>query len=154
MDVQKVTKTSDRGIDLIKNFEGFRSKPYQCSASVWTVGWGSTRLADGSRVTQNTPEMSEDEAERLLRQQLVSYERAVLTLVPCSHLTQNQFDSLISFTYNLGSGSLRASTLRKKVLRGDPTAADEFPRWSYASGKFIRGLHRRRMAERKLFLSS
>lgn len=153
MDVQKVTKTSDRGIDLIKAFEGFRAKSYQCSASVWTIGWGSTRLADGSRVTQNTPEMSEDEAERLLRQQLVSYERAVLTLVPCSHLTQNQFDSLVSFTYNLGSGSLRASTLRKKVLRGDPTAPDEFPRWSYASGKFIRGLHRRRMAERKLFLS-
>ena len=154
MDVQKVTTTSDRGIDLIKNFEGYRSKPYQCSAAVWTIGWGSTRLADGSRVTQNTPEMSEDEAERLLRQQLVSYERAVLTLVPCSHLTQNQFDSLVSFAYNLGSGSLRASTLRKKVLRGDPTAADEFPRWSYASGKFIRGLHRRRMAEKKLFLSS
>lgn len=153
MDVQKVTKTSDRGIDLIRAFEGFRAKPYQCSASVWTIGWGSTRLADGSRVTQNTPEMSEDEAERLLRQQLVSYERAVLTLVPCK-LTQNQFDSLVSFAYNLGSGSLRASTLRKKVLRGDPTAADEFPRWSYASGKFIRGLHRRRMAERKLFLST
>ena len=120
---------------------------------MWTIGWGSTRLADGSRVTQNTPEMSEDEAERLLRQQLVSYERAVLTLVPCK-LTQNQFDSLVSFAYNLGSGSLRASTLRKKVLRGDPTAADEFPRWSYASGKFIRGLHRRRMAEKKLFLST
>ena len=154
MDVQKVTKTSDRGIDLLKAFEGFRSKPYQCSAKVWTIGWGSTRLADGTRVTQHTPEMSRDEAESLLRKQLVSYEQAVLRLVPCSHLTQNQFDSLVSFAYNLGSGSLRASTLRKKVIKGDPTAPDEFPRWSYASGKFIRGLHRRRMAERKLFLSS
>lgn len=59
--------------------------------------------------------------------QLVSYEQAVLRLVPCSHLTQNQFDSLVSFAYNLGSGSLRASTLRKKVIKGDPTAPDEFP---------------------------
>jgi len=153
MDVEKVIKTSDRGIDLIKAFEGFRAKSYQCSASVWTIGWGSTRLADGSRVTQNTPEMSRDEAESLLRKQLVSYEQAVLRLVPCK-LTQSQFDSLVSFAYNLGSGSLRASTLRKKVIKGDPTAPDEFPRWSYASGKFIRGLHRRRMAERNLFLSS
>jgi GH24 family phage-related lysozyme (muramidase) len=153
MDVEKVIKTSDRGIDLIKAFEGFRAKSYQCSASVWTIGWGSTRLADGSRVTQNTPEMSRDEAESLLRKQLVSYEQAVLRLVPCK-LTQSQFESLVSFAYNLGSGSLRASTLRKKVIKGDPTAPDEFPRWSYASGKFIRGLHRRRMAERNLFLSS
>ena len=153
MDVEKVIKTSDRGIDLLKVFEGFRSKPYQCSAKVWTIGWGSTRLADGSRVTQNTPEMSKDEAESLLRKQLMSYEQAVLRLVPCK-LTQSQFDSLVSFAYNLGSGSLRASTLRKKVIKGDPTAPDEFPRWSYASGKFIRGLHRRRMAERNLFLSS
>ena len=152
MDVQKVTKTSDRGIDLIRAFEGFRAKPYQCSAKVWTIGWGSTRLADGSRVTQNTPEMSEDEAERLLRQQLVSYERAVLTLVP-RELTQNQFDSLLVSHIILAVGlSVQAHSV--KVLRGDPTAADEFPRWSYASGKFIRGLHRRRMAERKLFLSS
>ena len=145
-------KTSQAGIDLICHFEGFRSDPYRCSGNVWTIGYGSTRLADNSRVTQNTPPVTKDEAMALLQYQLVQYQKAVLRLVPLSLLNQSQFDSLVSFAYNLGSGSLQASTLRKKIIRGDPTAADEFPRWSYASGKFIRGLYRRRMTERNLFL--
>jgi lysozyme len=147
-------KTSQAGVDLICHWEGFRSAPYRCSANVWTIGYGSTRLADNSRVTQNTPPVTKDEAMALLQHQLVQYERAVLRLVPVSLLSQSQYDSLVSFSYNLGCGSLQASTLRKKIIRGDPTAADEFPRWSYASGKFIRGLYRRRMTERKLFLFS
>ena len=145
-------KTSQAGIDLICHWEGFRSAPYCCSANVWTFGYGSTRLADNSRVTENTPPITKDEAMALLQHQLVQYERAVLRLVPVS-LNQSQFDALVSFTYNLGSGSLGSSTLRKKLLKGDmECASKEFTKWSYASGKYIRGLYRRRKDEKNLFL--
>ena len=145
-------KTSQAGIDLICHWEGFRGDPYRCSGNVWTIGYGSTRLADNSRVTQNTPPVTKDEAMALLQYQLVQYEKAVLRLVPVS-LTQSQFDALVSFTYNLGSGSLSSSTLRKKLLKGDMEGASkEFPKWSYASGNYIRGLNRRRKDEKNLFL--
>ena len=137
---------SQTGIDLIKDFEGFRSKPYLCSAKVATIGFGSTL-----GVTLESPPITIEEGEALLSKDLERFERGVHRLCPVA-LTQGQYDALVSFSFN--TGSLSVSTLRKKVLRGDfEGAADEFPRWVFAAGRRLAGLVRRREAERALFLS-
>lgn len=139
--------TSQEGIDLIKSFEGFRSAPYICPAGVATYGYGTT-----AGVTMNTPPITEDEAEALLARDLLRFERSVSRLCPVS-LTQGQFDALVSFSYNLGSGALQSSTLRRRLLRGDyEGAADELLRWVWAGGRRLAGLVRRRAAERVLFI--
>ena len=137
---------SQTGIDLIKDFEGFRSEPYLCSASVPTIGYGSTL-----GITLDSPAISQEEGEALLAKDLKRFERGVHRLCPVP-LTQGQYDALVSFSFN--TGSLSVSTLRKKVLRGDyEGAANEFPRWVFAGGRRLAGLVRRREAERALFLS-
>jgi len=137
---------SQTGIDLIKDFEGFRSEPYLCSAKVATIGFGSTL-----GVTLESPPITIEEGEALLSKDLERFERGVRRLCPVA-LTQGQYDALVSFSFN--TGSLSVSTLRKKVLRGDfEGAADEFPRWVFAAGRRLAGLVRRREAERALFLS-
>lgn len=139
--------TSQEGIDLIKSFEGFRSAPYICPAGVATYGYGTT-----AGVTMNTPPITEDEAEALLARDLLRFERSVSRLCPVP-LTQGQFDALVSFSYNLGSGALQSSTLRRRLLRGDyEGAADELLRWVWAGGRRLAGLVRRRAAERVLFI--
>ena len=137
---------SQTGIDLIKDFEGFRSEPYLCSASVPTIGYGSTL-----GITLDSPAISQEEGEALLAKDLRRFERGVHRLCPVP-LTQGQYDALVSFSFN--TGSLSVSTLRKKLLRGDyEGAANEFPRWVFAGGRRLAGLVRRREAERALFLS-
>lgn len=141
-------KTSDAGIDLIKEFEGFEPKPYKCPAGVWTIGYGFTK-----GVTQNTRPITEEQATKRLIEELESYEAAVLDCVDVD-LEQHEFDALVSFCYNLGTHSLRTSTLLRKLNAGDyEGAADEFLRWNKAKGQVLAGLTRRREAERKLFLS-
>ena len=96
--------------------------------------------------------ISLEEGEALLAQELASVERSVRRLVRVA-LTQNQFDALVSFTFNLGSGRLQSSTLRSKLNRGDyEGASDELPKWRKAGGKVLLGLVKRRAVERKLFL--
>lgn len=142
-------KTSQAGIDLICAFEGFSPTPYLCPAKVWTIGFGST-----AGVTQHTPAISRDEAMALLRLELGKYETSVRRLITAP-LNQNQFDALVSFTYNLGTGALQRSTLRAKLNRGEyEAAASELMRWVSAGGKKLPGLVRRRGAERELFLSA
>ena len=139
-------KISQTGIDLIKDFEGFRSEPYRCSANVPTIGFGSTH-----GVTMESTPITLAEGEALLKRDLVRFERAVHRLCPVP-LTQGQYDALVSFSFN--TGSLSASTLRRKLMREDYIgAADEFPRWVFAAGRRLAGLVRRREAERVLFLS-
>ncbi|MEC8675818.1 MAG: lysozyme [Pseudomonadota bacterium] len=134
------------GIDLIKDFEGFRSEPYVRAAGYWTIGWGSC-----TGITADSPPIKRVEGEELLAKDLVRFERAVPRLCPVPH-SQGQYDALVSFSFN--TGSLSVSTLRKKVLRGDyEGAANEFPRWVFAAGRRLAGLVRRREAERALFLS-
>lgn len=137
--------TSDKGLALIKQFEGLRLDAYQCSAAVWSIGYGHTRgVMPGDQVTEH-------EAEDLLRQDVMETERSVLRLVTVG-LIQSQFDALVSFTFNLGAGALHRSTLLKKLNTGDyHAAAAEFPRWVYAGGERLPGLVRRRLAEKALF---
>ena len=130
------------GIDLIKRFEGFSSTVYICPAGYPTIGYGHL-----VRNHEKFEEISQEEAEALLRIDVESAERAVLRLIKVP-LTDGQFDALVSFTYNLGSGALQCSTLRRKVNR---QAHSEVPgqliRWVWAGGRKLNGLARRRRAE-------
>ncbi|HDR2337911.1 lysozyme [Enterobacter cloacae] len=145
-------QTSEKGIALIKEFEGCRLTAYQDSVGVWTIGYGWTQPVDGKPIRAGMT-IKQETAERLLKTGLVSYESDVCRLVKVG-LTQGQFDALVSFTYNLGARSLSTSTLLRKLNAGDyATAADEFLRWNKAGGKVLNGLTRRREAERALFLS-
>nr|WP_269841901.1 lysozyme [Enterobacter asburiae] len=145
-------QTSDKGIALIKQFEGCKLTAYQDSVGVWTIGYGWTKLVDGKPIRAGMT-IKQETAERLLKTGLVSYESDVSRLVKVG-LTQGQFDALVSFTYNLGARSLSTSTLLRKLNAGDYAgAADEFLRWNKAGGNVLNGLTRRREAERALFLS-
>ncbi|WP_347252921.1 lysozyme [Leminorella grimontii] len=139
--------TSQKGIDLIKTFEGCELKAYLCPAGVWTIGYGHTKgVKRGDEITAT-------QAECYLRGDLVSFEADVNRLVRVP-LTQGQFDALVSFAYNCGSRALSTSTLLRKLNARDySSAADEFSRWNKAGGKELPGLTRRRAAERDLFLS-
>jgi lysozyme len=142
-----IMKISMNGLNLIKDFEGLRLQAYQCSANVWTIGYGHTAGVSANNV------ISEEEALLFLRQDVAESERAVAQHVHVP-LTQNQFDALVSFVFNLGIGNFRTSTLRKKLNVGDyEGAAQEFGRWIKAGGKVLSGLVRRREAERSLFLN-
>lgn len=145
-------QTSDKGIALIKAFEGCKLAAYQDSVGVWTIGYGWTQPVDGKPIRAGMT-IKQETAERLLKTGLVSYESDVSRLVKVG-LTQGQFDALVSFTYNLGARSLSTSALLRKLNAGDYAgAADEFLRWNKAGGKVLNGLTRRREAERALFLS-
>lgn len=145
-------QTSDKGIALIKQFEGCKLTAYQDSVGVSTIGYGWTQPVDGKPIRAGMT-IKQETAERLLKTGLVRYESDVSRLVKVG-MTQGQFDALVSFTYNLGARSLSTSTLLRKLNTGDYAgAADEFLRWNKAGGKVLNGLTRRREAERALFLS-
>lgn len=143
-------KTAEPGKTLIKQFEGFRATAYLCPANVWTVGYGTTRIS--GKPVRSGMKVTTDEAENLLDEDLKRFEDAVNSLVQVE-ITQNQFDALVSFVYNVGVGSLQKSTLLKKLNAGlFSEAAEQFLRWDKAKGKRLAGLTRRRKAERELFL--
>jgi lysozyme len=142
-----------KNIDIIVQFEGFESKPYLCPAGINTIGFGSTRYADGTPVQMTDKPLSKDEAMILLINTLGTYEQAIHKNV-IAPINQNQFDALVSFVYNVGAGNFAKSTLLKKLNKADyKGAADEFLRWNKAGGKVLNGLTRRRDAERALFLT-
>jgi lysozyme len=144
-------KASERCLKLIKDCEGFRSKPYLCPAGKATIGFGSTRYLRGVPVTLQDPPIDEVQATQLLADTLVEYEEAVDKLVTVD-LTQGQFDSLVDFSYNCGIGNLKTSTLLKLVNLGQPKyAAQEFEKWVHANGKVLAGLVKRRALEAALF---
>jgi lysozyme len=140
---------SDQGLELIKSFEGCKLEAYQDVKGVWTIGIGHTGsdVSDGVCIT-------EDQAMDYLRQDVGWAEQVVNNLVTTA-LTQNQFDALVDFVYNAGSGNFKNSTLLRLVNAGDfDAAAQEFPKWDHAGGVVVEGLLRRREAERDLFLSA
>lgn len=144
-------KTSDKGLQLIKQFEGFRAKPYKCPAGVPTIGYGATYYPDGRRVTMADKPVSESDATAMLRAMLSSYEAGVDRYVQVP-LTQGQFDALVSFAYNLGLSALKNSTLLRLLNdKNYAGAASQFARWNKAGGKVLPGLTKRREAERLLF---
>lgn len=145
-------KISQNGLDLIKRFEGLKLQAYLCPANVWTIGYGSTYWPDGRKVNQGDKLANEAEAEQLLRTTVAEYERGVNSAIKV-HVTQNQFDALVSFAFNLGVAALENSTLVKKMNKIDLIpVANEFLRWTKAGGKELEGLRRRRSSERELFL--
>ena len=137
----------------MKRYEGFASKPYLCPAGVWTIGYGSTYLEDGTPVTKDTPPIDYARGTKLLAIRLEAYEKAIDTAVH-TQLNQNQYDALVSLCYNIGQGNFSRSTLVKYINSGNSTkAAGEFLNWNKVKGKPITGLTRRREEEMKLFLS-
>lgn len=140
-------KTSNKGIDLIKKFEGCKLKAYKCPAGVWTIGYGHTKgVKEGDTCTIA-------QAEELLKQDLKIFECEIQDLVKVK-LNQNQFDALVSFIYNVGAGAFQDSTMRKFINAGHfPLAAGQFDRWVYAKGVKLNGLVKRRAAEKELFLT-
>ena len=139
-------QTNASGVSLIKSFEGLRLRAYQDAVGVWTIGYGTTR---GVKPGQ---EISEAQAESLLKTDLDRFEAAVNQSVRVP-INDNQFAALVSFTYNVGSGALKSSTLLRKLNRRDIYGASrEFPRWNRAGGRVLAGLTRRRKAEQALFL--
>ncbi|NML16099.1 lysozyme [Azohydromonas caseinilytica] len=143
---------SDGCIGLIKTCEGFRTTPYRCPAGIPTIGYGSTRYADGRAVSLSDPPISEARACDILRTTLKEYENAVTRYVTVP-LNQNQFDALVDFAYNAGAQNLRTSTLLRRLNAEDYVgAAQEFGRWIYGGGKVLPGLVRRRKLEKELFL--
>ena len=146
-------KISEKGLGLIKEFEGLVLKPYKDAVGIPTIGYGNPYYEDGRKVSLSDPAITEERATELLKMVVKRYEDAINRYVQVP-ITQNQFDALVSFAYNIGNENVRKSTLMKLLNRKQYTeAADQLLRWNKAGGKTLKGLTRRRQAERTLFLS-
>jgi len=168
-------KLSKAGEDLMHRYEGFRSRPYLCPAHVWTIGYGHVLYQEQIRLpVARTPEKpvkmirkemplkqehnrvwTKTEIDTLFRNDVETFERGVLRLVPGCVGHQGRFDALVSFAFNAGLGNLQRSTIRMRANRGDwEGAAEAFMMWTKGGGKVLPGLVKRREAEVKLFLSN
>lgn len=166
-------KISENCKNMLIHHEGLRLKPYLCPAHIWTCGVGSVLYQDQIKLpiirnSDNNAIMirkeyklkdcdnrlwSKDEVIKLLEKDLQRFERGVLRYCPAI-ATQGQFDALVSFSFNVGIGTLQRSTLRQKHNRGDfEGAANEFMKYSKAGGKVLKGLLNRRKDEMKIYLS-
>lgn len=140
-------RTSQVGINLIKAHEGLRLQAYCCPAGIYTIGYGHTAGVRRGDV------IDERKAEQLLAEDLKKFEAVVNR--ECPSVNQNQFDALVSFTFNLGETNLRKSTLLKCV-KANPNGQNiytEFLRWNKSKGEVLPGLIRRRKAEADLYFS-
>lgn len=141
-------RISQKGIDLIKSFEGLRLDAYQDSVGVWTIGFGHTApdIKAGQRITI-------EQADRYLADDIRFAEECIQDLV-LPPLTQGQYDAICSFIFNLGCVAFSKSTLLKYINTGDiDRAAKEFEKWVHAGGKKLPGLVRRRQAEAERFVA-
>ena len=140
-------KASSKALELIKQFEGLRLKAYLCPGGVWTIGYGHTAGVKSGMV------ITETQAEEFLLSDIAVFEKAINDQNLA--LTQNMFDALVSFTFNVGVGNFKRSTLlcKIKVNPWDNSIMDEFLRWVYSKGRVLPGLQRRRLAEMKLYFS-
>lgn len=141
-------RVSEQGLALIKQFEGFAPRAYICPAGKQTIGYGHVVRAgdvfDG-RIT-------EEEATALLHEDIKRIEKNIGAMVKIS-LSQNQFDALVSFCYNVGTRAFERSTMLRRINENNLSlAATEFDRWVYVNGKTLGGLIKRRKAEKTLFL--
>jgi lysozyme len=134
------------GLALVKSFEGLRLEAYRCAAGVLTIGWGSTgpHVKEGMTITL-------EEAETLLKTDLARFERGVEIMAPVA--TDNQFAAMVSLSFNIGLGNFSSSTVLKRHKAGKyQRAADAFLLWNKAKGNVLKGLVKRREAERALYL--
>jgi GH24 family phage-related lysozyme (muramidase) len=157
-------KTNQKGIDLIKYYEGTGPvvnglcQPYKCSAGYWTIGYGNRRINPTTPVTGSTSPISLAQANTVMLLHIEAMEHDIDAIMTNRNLTSNQYSALASWVYNLGIDRLRSSTLLKKLNSGDLTgAADEFLKWNKETKNNVlvvsKGLDNRRKAERALFLS-
>ena len=158
-------KAGPETIRMVKHHEGVRNKPYLCPAKLWTVGVGHVLYPEQANIPVSDriqfklrPEdariWSDAEVNDLLAQDLARFERGVARLCPNTIGNQGRFDSLVSFSFNVGLGNLQRSSLRMKNNRGDfDKAAEEFMKWTKGGGRVLPGLVKRRMDERALYLS-
>jgi lysozyme len=153
--MNRITKISQEGINLIAKWEGIKLKPYLCSAGICTIGVGSTYYEDGTRVKLTDSPITKERALELFKNTLSTYEKGVDSFTR-DDINQNQFDSLVSFAYNLGTQALKGSTLLKKVNinPNDPSIAKEFAKWTRAGGKVLKGLINRRADEATLYFKN
>jgi len=143
---------SKAGILLIKHHEGVRSRPYRCPAGLWTVGVGHL-IGDGKLLPESwNRTFSQEEIDKILKSDLRRFELGLTKLLPNIPLKQNEFDSLVSFCFNLGLGCFQRSTIRQALLRGNKKAAMEsLVKYCRAGGKILKGLQTRRLDEKALF---
>lgn len=141
--------TSQIGIDLIKHFEGFISKPYLCPAGVATIGYGSTKYVDGKKVKLNDKAINENEATLLLKNTLTIYENIVNKKVKVQ-LKQSQFDALVSHTYNTGGSNTLFNLINNEANYVSIKKWFE-TKYISANGVKLKGLIERRKAEAKLY---
>ena len=155
---------SPKAIEMIKHHEGVRFKPYQCPAKLWTIGVGHVLYPHQIKILlsergayalhpEDSRTFTKEEVDGILRADLDRFERGVERFCPVP-LTQGMFDGLVSFSFNVGLGTLQRSTLRQKLLRGDKEgAAEELLKYCMGGGKVLKGLQNRRIDERRLFLN-
>ena len=144
----------NKGYLLITKHEGLKLKPYLCPAKIPTIGYGNTYYPDGKRVTLLDKDITKQQAFDMFKEIANRFAKRVNELVT-SNINQNQFNSLVSFAYNVGTGNFSSSTLLKKVNRNpdDLTIKDEFLKWNKAGGKVLNGLTNRRNEEAILYFS-
>jgi lysozyme len=155
---------SAKALKVIKHHEGLRFNPYRCPAKLWTIGVGHVLYPEQGKLKiedrdayplrpEDNRKFSVEEVDAILAADLQRFERGVEKFVPVP-LTQGQFDALVSFSFNVGLGTLQRSTLRAKLNRGDKEgAAEELLKYCMAGGKILKGLQNRRIDERAMFLS-
>jgi lysozyme len=147
-------KLDENGYKLIQGFEGLSLVPYLCSAKVATIAYGSTFYPSGKKVTMQDQPISLATAKWMLKETADKFAADVDKLIK-SKITQNQFNVLVSFAFNLGISALSRSTLLKKVNANpnDVTITNEFLKWNKAGGKVINGLTKRRTTEAKIYFT-
>ena len=145
-------KLDSKGYDLIKEFEGFNNRPYKCSANIPTIGYGNIFYPDGKRVSMLDKEITKEYADEIFKNVADNFAFKVSKLIK-SKVTQNQFNALVSFAYNVGIGNLEKSTLLKlvNINPNDAMIAKQFLRWNKAKGKELKGLTNRRIKESALY---
>lgn len=165
-------RTSDKGIHLMHEFEGYRNRPYKCSARIWTVGWGHAMYPEQLRLPnvrkdpytgmirdefplkpEDDREWSREELEQIFKDDLRRFEVGVLKMCP-KLIDQGLFDACVAISFNMGLGNFQRSSIRQRINRGEPkeSIAEAFMLWTKAGGKVLNGLVRRRKAEIGLFL--
>ena len=147
-------RLDSKGYELIKTFEGLSLKPYLCSANISTIGYGNTFYTNGVKVTMSDAPITQEKANEMLKVIADSFALKVSKITP-SGLTQNQFNALVSFAFNLGVHALTNSTLLRlvKINPNDGNIAKQFLRWNKAGGKVVDGLTKRRIKESSLYFS-
>ena len=146
-------KISENGLNLIKQFEGLSLKPYLDAVNIPTIGYGSTFYENMKKVTMQDESITRERADFLFNFLVTTKFVSVVNRLVIVDINQNQFDALVSFVYNIGSGNFEKSTLLKKVNQSDFIGASlEFEKWNKANGKILNGLTKRRLSEKELFL--